>query len=93
MRREGRQALLDALLIADVGKDGRKNAHGAAVVTGAVSYTHLDVYKRQVHGTALVGAVGQSIHFFIHFLGLYPVVRGACVLFLFTADELSLIHI
>lgn len=48
--------------------------------------------RDDVHGAALIGAVGQSIHLFVHFLGLYPVVRGACVLFLFTADERAVLH-
>ena len=34
MRREGRQTLLDALLVADVGQHRGKDAHGAAVVAG-----------------------------------------------------------
>ena len=48
--------------------------------------------RDDVHGAALIGAVGQSVHSFVHFLGLYPVVRGACVLFLFTADERAVLH-
>mgnify|MGYP000859146551 CR=1 FL=1 len=34
MRRKGRQTLLDALLVADVGQHRGKDAHGAAVVAG-----------------------------------------------------------
>ena len=34
MRREGRQTLLDALLVADVGQHRGKDAHSAVVVTG-----------------------------------------------------------
>ena len=48
--------------------------------------------RDDVHGAALIGAVGQSVHSFVHFLGLYPVVRGACILFLFTADERAVLH-
>ena len=45
-----------------------------------------------VHGAALVGAVGEGIHLFVHFLRLHPMVRGACVLFLFAADEGAVLH-
>ena len=48
--------------------------------------------RDNVHGAALVSAVSQSVHLFVHFLRLHPVVRGACVLFLFAADEGTVLH-
>ena len=47
VRRESRQALLNALLITDVGQDGGENAHGAAVVTGDMQ----PALRHQAHET------------------------------------------
>ena len=62
MRREGRKALLDALLIADVGKNGRENAHGAAVVAGDVqpALRHQAEKAQRLEAHRLAAGVGAG---------------------------------
>ena len=43
--------------------------------------------RNDVHRAALVGAVGESVHLLVHFLGVHPVVGGTGVLLALTADE------
>ena len=45
-----------------------------------------------IHGSALVAVAGNIVNHFIGFFGVHPVVGGAGILFLFGADEGSVLH-